>query len=57
VRPEGLDKFKNSPHRAPKVMPLIYFHGNYNRQKAYDNAVGYIKFSATKLPPMAMPFR
>ena len=25
---------------APKVMPLIYFHGNYNRYKEHNNTVG-----------------
>jgi hypothetical protein len=40
----------------PKAMPPIYFHGNYNRQKAYDNDVGYSKFSATKLPQLAAHF-
>ena len=24
---------------APKVMPPIYFHGNYNRYKEYNNTI------------------
>jgi hypothetical protein len=33
---------------APKVMPPIYFHVNYNRRKVHNNAVGWSTFSATK---------
>ena len=24
---------------VPKVMPLIYFHGNYNRYKEHNNTI------------------
>ena len=29
----------NSTRAAPKVMPPIYFHGNYNRYKEHNNTV------------------
>jgi len=33
---------------ALKVMPPIYFHGDYNRYKEHNNTIGWSKFSATK---------
>lgn len=29
--------FCNNTGEAPKVIPPIYFHGNYNRYKKYNN--------------------
>ena len=34
---------------TPKVMPAIYFHGNYNRYKEHSNTIWQSKFSATKI--------
>ena len=30
---------KQSTRAAPKVMPHIYFHGNYNRYKEHNNTI------------------
>ena len=35
----GLIMFRNFTRAAPKVMPPIYFHGNYNRYKEHNNAI------------------
>lgn len=45
-----------------KLMPFIYFNGNYNRYREYNNIIGQSKFSALKkhfffIPtPLAMHF-
>jgi len=57
----GLLVYNRHMSFAPKVMPPIYFHGNYNRYKEH-NTIWQRKFSATKhcfqiyLLPLAMLF-
>ena len=37
-----------STRGAPKVMPSIYYHGNYERYREHNDAIRKSKFSATK---------